>query len=226
VNKLDRIKEYFGADTIQINLFDFSLDILLTALCAYILSKVYEKYGRSLSNRTSFGKNFLLLSLTTMMVISVIRSSIALSLGLVGALSIVRFRSAIKDPEELVYLFLTMAIGLGFGSGNRYLTMIFFVVICAIIIVKERLSKSRPQNPMFLLVNSKNGTDLEKVVQTLDKNLRHIELHRYEQVGNSLEAIFTVKVEALPLLDKITKDLVKLDKDIEVSFTENKGIFD
>ena len=53
--------------------------------------------------------------MTTMLIITVVKSSLALSLGLVGALSIVRFRAAIKEPEELAYLFLTIAIGLALG---------------------------------------------------------------------------------------------------------------
>lgn len=56
------------------------------------------------------------------LVIFVVKSSLALSLGLVGALSIVRFRTPIKGPEELVYLFLSIAIGLGFGAGFTNLT--------------------------------------------------------------------------------------------------------
>ena len=57
-----------------------------------------------------------LITMTTMLIISIVKSSLALSLGLVGALSVIRFRAAIKEPEELTYLFLTIAIGLGFGA--------------------------------------------------------------------------------------------------------------
>ena len=65
-----------------------------------------------------FSKNFVVLGVTTTIVIMIVKSSLALSLGLVGALSIVRFRAAIKEPEELVYLFLIIAIGLGCGANQ------------------------------------------------------------------------------------------------------------
>ncbi len=61
-----------------------------------------------------------MLTVITLLVISIVKSSLALSLGLVGALSIVRFRTAIKDPEELIYLFFSIAIGLGMGQINAY----------------------------------------------------------------------------------------------------------
>ena len=64
-----------------------------------------------------------LLAVTTMFIITVVKSSLALSLGLVGALSIVRFRAAIKEPEELTYLFFAISIGLGLGADQRVVTL-------------------------------------------------------------------------------------------------------
>ena len=62
-----------------------------------------------------------------------VKSSLALSLGLIGALSIVRFRTPIKEPEELIYLFLSIAIGIGYGSGQNLITIIIFLVIITVI---------------------------------------------------------------------------------------------
>ena len=69
------------------------------------------------------------------MVITIVKSSLALSLGLVGALSIVRFRAAIKDPEELVYLFLVIATGLGCGAGQVKITAIGISLALVLIII-------------------------------------------------------------------------------------------
>ncbi len=225
MSKLDRIKQYFGQESYQIDLLNFSLDILLTSLCAYILSRIYIKHGRSLSNRSALAQNFVLFALTTMMVISVIKSSIALSLGLVGALSIVRFRAAIKDPEELVYLFLTMGIGLGFGSGNRYLTLVFFLAICLIIIIKERFAKAAVQNPMFLFVRSEKITDIKELISEIENTVKHLEINRYELSDGAMEAIFNIEISSADELSTLTENLSKIDPEAEISFTENKGLF-
>ena len=74
--------------------------------------------------------------MTIMVVITVVKSSLALSLGLVGALSIVRYRTAIKEPEELAYTFLTIAIGLGMGADQTAVTAISFLLIVTIIIIR------------------------------------------------------------------------------------------
>jgi hypothetical protein len=89
-----------------------TIAIVLSALFGEWIAVIYRRYGSSLSNRKVFSDVFWLLSVTTTVVIMVVKFSIALSLGLVGALSIVRFRAAIKEPEELVYLFLVIAIGI------------------------------------------------------------------------------------------------------------------
>ena len=74
-----------------------------------------------------------MVGITTFIIISIVKSSLALSLGLVGALSIIRFRTAIKEPEELGYFFMAISIGLGLGANQLYPTIIGFVVLVMVI---------------------------------------------------------------------------------------------
>ena len=122
---------FFLNEQIQINLITFIEGLILAGILSFIIQITYLKFSTSLSNKYDFAKNFIVLGLTTTLVITIVKSSLALSLGLVGALSIVRFRAAIKEPEELVYLFLIIAIGLGCGAGQLKIT--FIGVIFAII---------------------------------------------------------------------------------------------
>ena len=113
---MEFLEEFLTVTDTQISIVGLIFGLILTAFLATILAGIYTRYGSTLSNRRVFSKNFILIALTTMLVITIVKSSLALSLGLVGALSIVRFRSAIKEPEELAYLFLTICIGLGMGA--------------------------------------------------------------------------------------------------------------
>ena len=94
--------------------------LLLNLLVGFVLSVVsrwyFERSGSTLSNRGEFAQVFPFVLLTTVRSITVVKSSLALSLGLVGALSIARFRIPIKKPEELAYLFTAIAIGLCLGA--------------------------------------------------------------------------------------------------------------
>jgi hypothetical protein len=98
---------------------------------AQILCWHYIRFANVLSNKPKFGRVLVFLSLTTFLVISVVKTSLALSLGLVGALSIIRFRTPIKEPEELAYLFLAISVGIGVGADQSFLTVLVFTLILA-----------------------------------------------------------------------------------------------
>jgi hypothetical protein len=117
-------EEFLATQSPHIPLGDFAVNIVLAAVLSFILGQVYIYYGSTLSNRRMFARNFMMLAMTTMLIITVVKSSLALSLGLVGALSIIRFRAAIKEPEELAYIFLVISIGLGLGADQRLITIV------------------------------------------------------------------------------------------------------
>ena len=110
--------DFFINNNIQISMNSFIVSLITAAALSLLVQFFYIKFSSTLSNRIHFSKNFVILGTTTCIIIMIVKNSLALSLGLVGALSIVRFRAAIKEPEELVYLFLIIAIGLGCGSGQ------------------------------------------------------------------------------------------------------------
>jgi len=96
---------FFLNQNVQIDLLNFVLSLLCAAVLSFIIHLFYVRFSTTLSNRMEFSKNFVVLGVATCIVIMIVKSSLALSLGLVGALSIVRFRAAIKEPEELVIYF-------------------------------------------------------------------------------------------------------------------------
>ena len=115
---------FFVNQNVPIDISNFIISLLSATILCFLVQLFYIKYSSSLSNRKEFAKNFVILGVTTSIVIMIVKSSLALSLGLVGALSIVRFRAAIKEPEELVYLFLIIAIGLGCGANQLIITIV------------------------------------------------------------------------------------------------------
>ena len=150
---MDKLEQFTKSDlnffinqNIQIDLQGFILSLLCAAILSFLVQLFYIRYSSTLSNRKEFAKTFVVLGVTTCIVIMIVKSSLALSLGLVGALSIVRFRAAIKEPEELVYLFLIIAIGLGCGANQLVIitTGIFFSLI--IIMLYSGYLKSSKKN--------------------------------------------------------------------------------
>lgn len=205
---------------------DFVINLAITGVLAWLLGRVYVRYGTSLSNRAAFASNFVLLAMTTMLIISVVKSSLALSLGLVGALSIVRFRAAIKEPEELAYLFLTIAIGLGLGANQRVITPIAFAVIVGALLLRGRWRRPQDDNDFCLTVTSQGErrARLEDVVAVLRDCTRALDLKRCDESADALEACFLAEFDDLAALERSKSELRKCDPAITVSFLDNRGI--
>lgn len=108
----------------------FGLDMLLVFVLAWLIGVSARRSFLHLgAGRDSLIATFPMLSITTLFVISTIKTSLALSLGLVGALSIVRFRTAVREPEELGYIFLCIALGVGIGAGQREFSILAVLVL-------------------------------------------------------------------------------------------------
>ena len=122
------LDNYLTQATAQISSPEFIISLALTAITAYILKAVYVRFGQALSNRSVFSNTFVPIAMTTMVIITIVKSSLALSLGLVGALSIIRFRTAIKETEQIILLLMVMALSISIASEKEILAVIFTIV--------------------------------------------------------------------------------------------------
>ena len=137
-----------SAGTSEVELTAALLRVAVTILLAQVLAMHFVRFAGVLSNKRKFARSFVLIAVTTQLVIGVVATSIALSLGLVGALSIVRFRTPVKEPEELCYLFLAIAVGIGVGAGRIVLTVSVVAVLLLYLTVQGgfRLGRVRMQS--------------------------------------------------------------------------------
>ncbi len=225
MNKWELFQKFLVTQEEQIQLPDFLINALIVILLAWLLEITYIKCGKSLSNRRSFGQNFILLGFTTMLVISVVKSSLALSLGLVGALSIVRFRAAIKEPEELSYLFLVISMGLGLGANLRLITITAFIIIVAFLWLRFLFGKKDIVNNLFLTVNTTNKElSLHRIEVVLSKYFKHYQIKRFDDDKESLETAFLIESNKIADIDKFVAEMKNIDLEIRISFIDNKII--
>jgi len=118
-----------STDFSELDVIGLVLSLAIALVMGQILGWHFVRFAHVLSNRRKFARIFVFISATTLLMITVVKTSLALSLGLVGALSIIRFRTPIKEPEELAYLFMAIAVGVGLGADERAATLIVFVVV-------------------------------------------------------------------------------------------------
>ena len=212
--------KFFLNETIQVNLLSFIVSLIAVAVLSALIQIFYLKFSTSLSNRYDFSKNFVVLGIATCIVIMIVKNSLALSLGLVGALSIVRFRAAIKEPEELVFLFLIIAAGLGAGSGQIKITVVGVVFSLFIIFVYSKLfNKSRLENLETINISiSKDDFIQDNQIEKMIDNLKNLS-DQIEFVSMSRKKISTninleIKVKDFKKLIQITS---KIEKEIKNS---------
>jgi uncharacterized membrane protein YhiD involved in acid resistance len=225
-------EQYFDLAQIGSSVQTLVINVLVLLAMSLIISFLYTKTASTLSNRKTLAAIFPLLSVVTMMVISVIKSSLALSLGLVGALSIIRFRSAIKEPEELTYIFLAISLGLGMGAEQQALTLVFFILICVYIIVKYFLQKNgslfkyqQDQSLYLTLQITNQKLNLDRVIQILDDHCHFIELKRLDEDKDKREMLFVIKTKDYHQLLKIKTDLSQVDPQIKISILNDEQLF-
>lgn len=198
---------------------------------SYIVGLVYLRCGNSISNRRVFARNFLLVTMSTALIIMIVKESIALSLGLVGALSIVRFRVAIKEPEEIAYLFLIIAIGIGLGAFQFTLTIIATPIIIGLIIFRTHLSKklsnsNGPVSNYNINIISKKAKDVgiapfKKILETKTENAS---LKHYSEDEESASILVYADFRDTQALDDCRKALVEFENGILIDVVANRAI--
>lgn len=227
MDRTDTFQQFLASQSIGVDIFGFLINLLIAASLAYILQYLFIKYANTNSNKKYFAKNFILLAMSTMLIITIVKSSLALSLGLVGALSIVRFRAPIKEPEELVYLFLTIAIGLGLGANQRELTLVAFSAITLIILVSSKRNSKVIRNGrgMYLVITSKQQKiELNKVTAILDNFCDAIDLQRLDISPERTEISFIVDINKPDEISIFTDEIKKLNSQVSINLMDYQDL--
>jgi len=208
------------------SILNFAVNIVICCILLWILSAVYIRFGRSISNRAQLARVLILVGITTFIIISIVKSSLALSLGLVGALSIVRFRTAIKEPEELAYFFIAISLGLGLGANQLLPSLMGFVVLVFIIVVTNRkmFKKTISQN-LVVAVTCTNEQKTEYTTLISDavtSNSNQVDMKRLNYSDNGIHVNFLVNVSSLESIAKLNEALVKIDDSISITFLDSE----
>jgi hypothetical protein len=214
----------------DLSIVSLVISLLLGVVLSIILSWHFKRFGSTLSNREDFANVFPFVLLTTVLIISIIKSSLALSLGLVGALSIIRFRTPIKEPEELAYLFMAIAMGLGLGANRIALTLVSSLSILTFMaIFKWKRNKVENKN-LYLSIDwqDKGGENPEQYLERLNdiliKHLKKSDLRRFDARKESVEATYLVKIIDPNNLNKLVEELRRTFPEIGVTFIDQNNM--
>ena len=183
----------FSSQTITPASFPTILLSLVLALAAgMFIAWVYKRNYRGVMFSNNFSLTLIMMTLITCPVVMCIRESIQLSMGMVGALSIVRFRTAVKDPLDTAYMFWALTMGILLGAGQFFLTACAVVGIGLLLTVITHI-QSKGVNSYLLVVRM--GDDAERQANQLVNGLKMQQLKSKTVSANGIEATYEVRVD-------------------------------
>ena len=198
----------------SINLIYFASSLFGVWVMSFFVSTHYNKYFPHVSRSQSMGQTILVISLITFLIITVVKSSLALSLGLVGALSIIRFRTPIKEPFELSYLFMAIAIGLGFGANQSIPTVT--AILFTLVVLTFYLSRTSRfhENSYYIYITLEREIDNEELktsIESISELLPFdIDLRRLDKSIASTQISLNTRIKSdsdLMLLNQVLGDV-------------------
>jgi len=220
VDVLQGLNQLWSGDELVLHI------LIANLLIGFILSLAvmyhYRKFSSVLTNKSTISRVFPFIILTTILIISIVKSSLALSLGLVGALSIVRFRTPIKEPEELAYLFISIAIGLGLGANQTINTVFASLLILLMMgFMKKKMDVSNSSKDYYLSIDMDNiEGDLPSIVEIVSSHSAKADMRRYQVSEDFTNIVFFLDIEDVASLNAITQELKQKHEGVTVSFID------
>ncbi len=168
MNFNDIFKSDFINNITSVSLLDMALALILAFGLGLFIFFVYKKTYSGVMYSASFGTTLLALTMITTVVILAVTSNVVLSLGMVGALSIVRFRTAIKEPLDIAFLFWSISVGIVLAAGMIPLAVIGSVIIGAILLVF--VNRKATSNPYMVVLSCSGNESEKKAKEFLEQN--------------------------------------------------------
>jgi len=217
-----------GAGDAPFSLNELLINLAIGLVLALVVRWHFLRYGSTLSNRDELGGVLPFVLMTTVLIITVVKSSLALSLGLVGALSIVRFRTPIKEPEELAYLFIAIAIGLGLGANQVAATVSASLFILVAMLLIKRYSSQDVGKNLYLSVNLPAGDagkcQLDDVNALISKHVKSSDLRRFDERSSGMDATYLLDIAETTSLTELSDELRARYPDVGLTFLDQNGM--
>lgn len=166
----DIFKSSFLENMESISFFDMAIALVLAFGLGMLIFLVYKKTYQGVMYSSSFGTTLVALTMITTLVVLAVTSNVVLSLGMVGALSIVRFRTAIKEPLDIAFLFWAIAVGIVLAAGMIPLAVIGSVIIGVILLIL--VNKKAYYNPYIVVLSCTDSTSEKKATDFLQNQVQ------------------------------------------------------
>ena len=207
-----------GFTSMDITTGKIAATLIVTALLALYIFAIYRLVTRKVFYSKNFNISLAVMSLITAAIILAMQSNLVISLGMIGALSIVRFRTAIKDPMDLAFLFWSISIGIICGAGLYEIALVTSVGVTVFILVLDMLPVGKA--PMMLVVNSSEMNGEKAVLDVVGKYARYYKVKSRNLSKGRLDLVIELKVKEESAL---VSEVAALDGMLSASMISHDG---
>ena len=207
-----------GFASTDINIYTAASAMFITCLIALYIFVVYRIVTRKTFYSKAFNISIAIIAVITSAVIITIQSSIVVSLGMVGALSIVRFRTAVKDPLDLVFLFWSIVVGIICGVGLAEIAIMMSIIVTCGIVLLDRIPVAKA--PMMLVINSSNIDTENDIMNIVKKYSKFSNVKSRNMTKDSLDMIIELRISSE---SDLLKEILGIEGVLSASLLSHDG---
>lgn len=191
----DVLKKSFleGVNVADFSVTSVALTLAVTAILGIYIYMVYRLVSRKAFYSKSFNISLVAMAMITAAIILAIQSSVVISLGMVGALSIVRFRTAVKDPMDLVFLFWSISVGIICGAGLYGMALMLSLCVTIVVLLLDYLPASSA--PMLLVLNARDEKAEEAVTDIVNQYAKHFRVKSRNLTKNGMDMVMELRIK-------------------------------
>ena len=188
------LEEFQNIDLFPLSVYTVLTNLAVSLACGIVIALVYRFIYKGPSYSATYVNSLVLLSLITTLVIMVIGNNLARAFGLVGAMSIIRFRTAVRDVQDIVYIFFALAVGMASGVGLHAIAIASALVICLVSVVMVTFNFGAPGKAEYVLqlIYQPSKVTESRISEILSKYCRGVRLSNLKSQGenDSIEAFY------------------------------------
>ena len=207
-----------GYATSDIQIGTIFICMLCTTIIAAYVFLIYKQINKNSFYNRNFNLSLMGMAVLTAAIILTIQSNIVVSLGMVGALSIVRFRTAIKDPMDLVFLFWAIGVGIICGAGFAMIAVIASLALTVIIVLFSMLPNAKGN--LILVINAVSFENEKQIMKIIKENCSYFKIRARNVTKTNLN--LAVEIQTVKE-DILIQNLIVMDEVISASLVEHDG---
>ncbi len=214
-------------DVTNVSILALVANLVVGAVLSAILAWHYVRFGRTFGNRSKLAHVLVIITVVTVFIVTLAATSVGLAIGVLAAVSIIRFRTPIKEPEELAYLFFALGLGFGLGANEALATCISFFVVLAVLSLRGLFRRTGEDENFFVNVEVRQAASSVAVVQALSDALAphvaRVHTRRIDLAGTTLNATFQVDVRSRDEVARAVDAVAAAYPGASVSFVEQRN---